>query len=89
MVRSCSIRSLTASTTIREFSPISIITRPVTASPRPSRVTAPCLTNGAISTVATSLTRIGVPAGVRCSTMSEMSLAFSSSACPRMNRCSS
>ena len=36
---------------------------PVTASPRPSRVTAPCRVSGAIATVATSRSRIGVPSG--------------------------
>jgi hypothetical protein len=46
------IFSLTRSTTVREFSPISIITMPTTASPRPSRVTAPWRIIGASSTAA-------------------------------------
>ncbi len=45
-----SIFSCTRAATAREFSPISIITTPVTASPRPSRVTAPWRTIGAKAT---------------------------------------
>jgi len=40
----CSTRSFTRSTTVREFSPLSIMAMPATISPSPSAVTAPCRT---------------------------------------------
>jgi hypothetical protein len=64
---------LSADDTTREFPPISIIPIPVTTSPRPSRVTAPCRIIGANTTVPSMPTVIGVPSAVVSTTTAAMS----------------
>ncbi len=66
------ILALTRSTTSLEFSPLSMITMPATASPCPSRVTAPCRVWAPTCTWATSRSSTGVPSLAR-STISSMS----------------
>ena len=86
--RIVSSRSRAAVTTRRLFSPRTIITIPVTTSPRPSRVAAPCRARGAIVTLPTSRMSTGTPPGGLRTTTFSMSSTLRSSACPRMNRCS-
>src|ERR1044072_685965 len=45
----CLTRSVTRSTTVREFSPLSIMAMPATISPSPSAPTPPCLTLAPVS----------------------------------------
>ena len=67
---------------------MSIITVPVTTSPRASRVTAPCRTIGAKTTSPNSPTVIGVPSPRVATRIRRTSSSDSIRPSPRINRCS-
>ena len=77
----------TAPTTVREFSPRSMIAMPATVSPSPSRVTAPWRGCGRIDTSATSRSSTGVPSAAR-STTAPTSAVVANWPTPRMYICS-